>query len=179
MLDFDALLAQAALPEEVVPVCLDGRLARRYEELKTRLDDTSADSGDTRLAGHPGGTGRAELDELAGQVQAKTVPFLLRAMPRDRFIEFLAAPEHKARTVPGTGETDPRDTRMGVNTAVFVPALVRASIAEPELTPERWDNLSKVLSSAQLGRLFSAAWSINSEDREVPFSPGGSPSPRS
>lgn len=181
MIDFDVLLAQASLPEQVVPICLDGRLVRRWEEVKARVDaraEAEEQPGDQRLGRRvKADPEQAELDALAAQIQEKTTPFLVKAMPRDQFVEFVAEPRYKARVVdPKSGALDPRDATMGVNSSLFVPDLVRVSIADPDVaSDDRWERLRQVLSSRQMEKLFAAAWDINREDREVPFSPPGSP----
>lgn len=183
MLDFDKLLAEASLPEEVVLVCLNGRLVRQYEEVKARVDAAAAaatlPSGDDRLGvkkakAHPE---QADLDRLAAEIQQKTAPFLLRAMPRDKYIELVAS--HPARK-DKAGAVDPRDRELGVNTDTFLPALVRGSLADPDVSDDaRWERLQSVLTFRQIDVLALAGWNLNREDREVPFSPSGSPSPLS
>lgn len=185
MLDFDAIMASASLPEETVPICLDGKLVRQYEEVKDRVDARAAEvetaDGDVRLSTRTRpkvDQEQGELDRLTAEVQAKNVPFLVRAMSRDTFAEFMANPDFTARKDPKTGELNPRDVRLGVNSDVFVPALVKACLADPDVSVDgRWELLRAKLNNSQMGRLFTAAWSVNNEDRDVPFSPGGSPSP--
>lgn len=183
MLDFDKLLEEASLPEEVVPICLNGRLVRQYEEVKARVDAAAEAAnlplGDDRLGvkkakAHPE---QADLDRLAGEVNAKTVPFLLRAMPRDKFIELVAA--HPARK-DKSGAVEPRDAAMGVNTDVFIPALIRVSVVDPDVSDNaRWERLLPVLTHRQQQILATVGWNLNREDREVPFWPGVSESPPS
>lgn len=184
MLDFDALIASASLPEDTVPICLDGRLVRRYEEVRDRVESRTTQpqptAGDVRLntKTKPGvDPEQADLDRLTAEVQSKNVPFVVRAMPRDDFVAFMASPEFDARK-DDAGEVIPRDARLKLNTDVFVPALVKASLVDPDVSvPGRWEQLRKVLTHMQMVKLFNVAWSVNSEDRDIPFSPAGSPSP--
>lgn len=179
MIDFDALIAQASLPEETVPICLDGKLVRRWEALRDHIaaDTPAQPANDQRLVSKPARHPQQdELDQLTEQVRAKNLPWVIRAMDRDKFAEFVAMPEFAARK-DAKGEVNPRDRSLGVNTDVFIPALVKASLVDPDVEPDgRWERLRPHLANSQMMRLFNAAWSINNEDRDVPFSPGGSPS---
>jgi hypothetical protein len=179
-MDFDAWLAEASLPEETVPLCLNGPLVRRYEEVKARIEARASDDpnpDDVRL-GTPDRVDpeQAELDRLTEQIQAKTRVFTLRALPRDDFQELFAA--HPPRKDPATGRTDPRDVG-GVNLKTFLPAITKASIVDPELSDEQWSQLLRKLTDGQIEKLGLAGWSLNREDKEIPFSLSGSPSPRS
>jgi hypothetical protein len=179
VIDYDELIAEASLPEDTVPICLDGRLMHRWEEVKARVDARADTPADDRLGAGQVDPEQAELDALTAQVEGKNRPWLLRGMPDDEFAEFAAKPEFKARTLPD-GSTDPRDARMGLNRDVFVPALVKACLVEPDVSVDgRWDVLRKKLTRGQMARLFAVAWELNSEDRDLPFSPSGSPTTRS
>lgn len=180
MIDFDDLIKQASLPEETVPICLDGKLVRQWETLRDHIaaETPEQPADDQRLASkkfkHPQ---QAEFDALTEKVKAKNLPWVVRAMPRDQFAEFLARPEHTARK-DAKGEVIAQDSRLRLNTDTFIPGLVAASLVDPDVTdPQRWEQLKALLSNSQMLRLFNAAWSINNEDRDVPFSPGGSPNP--
>lgn len=188
MLDFDALLNGASLPEATVPICLDGRLVRAYEEVRTRVEARTSEGAGPQVGPVPlGAKGEPardpeqdELDRLTGLVEAKSALFVVRAMSRDAFLELTARPEFKARIDLKTGEIDFRDARMRMNTATFIPGLVEASLVDPDVSVDgRWEQLRAVLTSAQMARLFAAAWDINQEDRDIPFSLSASPSPPS
>lgn len=183
MLDFDKLLEEAAPSETTVRLCLSGPLVRRYEEVKERVDARTAQAAtdaDTRLGGRRRtDPEQDELDRLITEIQDHTATFTLRAMTRDQFIEFVAEKRFEVRR-DRAGEPHPADARMGLNSQTFVPELVRASVADPDLSDDtRWARLVEVLTAVQMERLFGAAWDLNKEDREVPFSPSGSPSPQS
>jgi hypothetical protein len=181
IMDFDAWLAEASLPEETVPLCLNGPLVRKYEEVKARIEarqQVEPQTDDLRL-GSPDTTVDAEqpeLDRLTEQIQAKTRLFILRALPRDDFQELFAA--HPPRKDSSTGRNDPRDSG-GANMKTFLPAITKASIVDPALSDEQWSQLLRKLTDGQIEKLGLVGWSLNREDREIPFSLSGSPSPRS
>ena len=176
MIDFDALVATASLPTDEVPICLDGDLVHAWEAARDRVEALGDDDGkDTRIgAPSPGTAEREELAGLTEQVEAKNQPWKLRGMPEDAFVEFCARPEFAARKLPD-GSVDPRDARLGMNNQTFVPGLVAVSLVDPDVSVEgRWEILRPLLTRGQVVRLFSAAWSLNSEDRDLPFSRTGS-----
>ncbi|GGM27175.1 hypothetical protein GCM10011608_09950 [Micromonospora sonchi] len=184
-MDFDLLLDEASPRETVVPLCLNGKLRAEYEAVKARIEERAAHAddgddlpeGDDRLA-----TRKREpepdpeqslLDDLEEKMRAHTVPFKLRALGRQEWADLFS--QHKPRREGQTGKLDPRDS-MNVNSTTFFPALVRASVVEPEMSPERWAKLDKVLSDAQFDKLATAAWLLNRVEEDVPFSLSGSAS---
>ncbi|QKW15384.1 hypothetical protein [Verrucosispora sp. NA02020] len=184
-MDFDLLLDEASPRETVVPLCLNGKLRAEYEAVKARIDERAANAddgggggldGDDRMASR---TAKPEpdleqpvLDDLVEKMRAHTVPFKLRALGRQEWADLFS--KYPPREDRQTGKRDPRDT-MGVNATDFFPALVRASVFEPAMTPERWVKLDKVLSDAQFDKLATAAWLLNRVEEDVPFSLSGSP----
>lgn len=186
--EFDTLIEDASLPEKPVRLCLDGRLRREYEEVKDRVAERAAkhdaartaaaaaalNPADTRLAskgpqGPPADEPDPEqdrLDELAARMRAKAVTFIVRAMSSQEYNRLLEA--HPPRKDPTTGRIDPRDYQ-GYNSATFVPALVRRSIAQPTMTDERWAKLDATLTDAQFDKLFQAAAEVNRRDEDIPF----------
>lgn len=185
--EFDALIEGATLPEKPVRLCVHGDLRRRYEEVKARVEEraaardgartaasaAAAGMTDTRLASKPTDAPADErdpeqdrLDELAAQMRAKAITFIVRAMPSKEYNALVAL--HPPRTVPSTGRTDPRDYQ-GFNSATFFPELVRLSIAKPTMTPERWAKLDAKLTDAQFDRLATAAAEVNRRDEDIPF----------
>lgn len=185
-MDFDAWLDQASPRETGVPLCLDGKLVRAYEELKDRIDERAAKRAavngqvvDDRLSSKSPDEvpdpEQPELDRLAAQLQARTQVFTVRALPRQEFQDLLA--KYPPRVDGKTGRVDPRDIRAGVRPEFF-PVFVKASVVDPDLSiGDRWEKLNAVLSDAQFNKLAAAAWDLNQTDADVPFSLSGSPSP--
>jgi hypothetical protein len=86
---FKAMLAEAKLPEDVVPTCLRGDLAAEHEQLNEqleRLEEAAVDS----LAGNGGAELGEQIRELEQQMRDCTYPIKLRALPRPDFRAFLA-----------------------------------------------------------------------------------------
>lgn len=173
-MDFDRMLEDGGVPETGVPICMNGKLRRQYEEVKARIDARAAASApadpaaaaDTRLS-----TPAAEpdpeqglLEDLKAQMREWTQVFTIRAMNEQDFRRLVE--QHPPRTKDG--KTDPRDYE-GVNSETYYPALLRASIAEPEMTEERWAKLVEKLSPGQRVKLSDAAVLINGREEDIPF----------
>lgn len=167
--DVKALIRGAKLPETTVPVCLAADLVAQFEQAERELAE-AGESARTSLA--DGGRQREiaeRIEALREQMQASTVDFRLRAMPRPRWREFIAA--HPPRKDPKTGEVDERDRYVGVNTDTFYDALVQASAVDPDLDDEDWALLlGEKLTDRQFDQLADAAWALNRRDVDVPFS---------
>ncbi len=168
-------IKSARLPERTVPVCLDGALVAEIQaadrELKRLTEQPTADS----LEG--GGELRAvaeRVEQLRQQMTESTVEFRLRAMPRRQWKAFIA--QHAPRKDEESGEIHPRDRNIGVNTATIYPALVRASVISPELDDEDWlallgdEDTDGALTDRQFDELANAAWLLNRDTVDVPFS---------
>ncbi|PZF98262.1 hypothetical protein [Micromonospora deserti] len=174
MTDPDAILAGAHLPEDRVPVCTRGDLVAEWKRLGKELTEAKVKAAaDPRL----GGSGTTELvqrmEKLRAEVEAATVEFRLRALPRKRWNELADA--HPPRKDGAT--VHPDDVGMGVNRLTFLPALVRASTISPKLRDETWDRLldpdGELLSEQQWRRLWRACWNLNVAEIDVPFSVAG------
>lgn len=174
MTDVDAILTGARLPEDRVPICTRGDLVVEWRRLGRELAEMKVKaSADPRLTGG-GVAGIVErMEALRAEVEASTVEFVLRALPRKRWAELADA--HPPRKVDG--KVHPDDVAMGVNRETFLPALVRASTVEPTLRDETWAQLldpeEGLLGEQQWRQLWRACWNLNMAEVDVPFSVAG------
>lgn len=187
--DFDRLIGDAALPEKVVPLCLDGKLVGEYQAVKDRIAQRAAErdaartaaaaaaamgEGDTRLGSKSPEVPAADerdpeqdrLDELVEKMRAKAVKFVIRAVSSADYNRLLQA--NPPRRDAASGRVDPRDYH-GYDSSRFPQALVRRSIVQPTMTDERWAKLDATLNDAQFDRLFNAAADVNRRDEDIPF----------
>lgn len=164
-LDIDKELDEATPQTKVVPICLRGALVEEFERLDAELQEiTRVETSAPSLAS---GTHKRELAErveaLRQEMLAKSVPFHLKAMGRTAWTKLLDG--HPPRS-----DSD-LDRMRGFNEETFFPALIRASVSSPVLTPERWTKLLDVtLSPGQFETLANAAWELNRRGVDVPFS---------
>lgn len=170
MTDVDAILTGARLPEDRVPVCTRSDLVVQWQRLGQELAAAKLkQSADPRLAGGDASALVERMESLRAEVEAATVEFLLRALPRKQWHDLVEA--HPPR------KDDEGDVRMDVNRASFLPALVQASTVEPKLRDETWQALldpeSGLLSEQQWRRLWRACWNLNVAELDVPFSVAG------
>lgn len=163
--NFKSMLAEAALPETVVPVCLRGDLAADHEVLERELEQAQKQATDS-LAGN----GAAEIAErirgLEEQMREHTYDFRLRALPRRAWRDLVAA--HPPRRGDDNEIVDA--DRMGVNGETFFDAMIRACLVDPELADEEWAALNEALTDRQYDSISDAAWALNRREIDVPFS---------
>lgn len=211
-LTYDEILAQGVLAEETVPLCLNGRLRRQYEDVKARVEERLADVeaereaarlvikaranaaarvaaeravADDRLVSpspaEPGPDDDAEepyvdeeqpeLDRLRAEMLRWTVPFVIRAVPDERWNELLE--KHPPRKDPSDAKRpDPRDAAAGVNVDTFYREMARLSIVEPAQDDAKFARLMTLVTAAQFARLRDAIAKVNIRDDDLPFSPG-------
>lgn len=188
-LTFDEMLDQGSPHTELVPLCLNGELVRQYEEVLARIAvraeardaereaAVKAAAADDRL-GVPEpepveetpDPDQAEVDRLLAEMKRFTTVFKIVSIG-EKYNELLE--KHPPRLDANDAKRlDPRDSR-GYNSATFPRALVRESIAEPEMTDARWEKLMRGrsrISDAQVDRLWTAALLVNRSDADLPFS---------
>lgn len=173
----------ASRPERTVPVCLNGALVGEFEAAEQQLQEALRRPASDSL---DGGDDRRELaeriEDLRQQMLNGTESFRLRAMPRNRWRKFIG--DYPPRQ-DEDGVVDARDRNIGVNVDTFYPALIRLSVVAPELDDDDWldllggtrmredgteEEVEGVLTSRQFDELASAAWDLNRDTVDVPFS---------
>ncbi|PWR08572.1 hypothetical protein DKT68_15255 [Micromonospora acroterricola] len=174
MTDFDAILTGARLPEDRVPVCTRGDLVVEWRRLARELAESKVKgAADPRLGGDGTGPLVERMEALRAEVEASTVEFLLRALPRKQWNELADA--HPPRK--DGGRVHPDDAALGANRETFLPALVRASTVEPKLKDDTWaallDASGELLVEQQWRQLWRACWNLNMTEVDVPFSVAG------
>ncbi len=170
--NFADMLGTAKLPEKVVQVCLRGDLAADFEELERQIEEAEAaregvDSLDS-------GAEVAELAEkaeaLREQMKEHTYPFRLRALPRRAYRALVAAhPPRKETDAEGNEKVRDEDG-LGFNIETFFEPLLRRAIVDPDLSDTTWDRLQETLTERQFEVLATAAWLLNRQDVDIPFS---------
>lgn len=165
--DFHEIQKRASQPEDIVPVCLAGRLVAEHEQLERQL----AELRDDPAAGIEG-NGRGELAEriqaLEEQMKADTYPIRLRALKRPAFKALVAA--HPPRRSED-GEIDERDRDRGFNIDALYEALVPLSIIDPQLDAAAMRKLlDEDLTDGQFIELGNMAFFLNRGSVDVPFS---------
>ncbi len=168
-IDIDALIDAAQPAQRSIALCLRGDLVSAYEELERRLEDAdAADSRDSLAAGGPQAAIVAEMDALREQMKASTITVVMRAMSRKAFRKL--ADQHPPKR-DEEGKPDPDDARAGFNTDTFHEPLIRACWASPVISRARMTVLlDEKLSPNQFQKLSQAAWDVNVDDVDVPFS---------
>jgi hypothetical protein len=145
-------LKAAKLPEKVVPVCLDAAAIETYRAAELEASRAAADSLGARK----------EIPEaLTAAVEAATIRFTLRALPRKTWTELLKS--HPPR------KDNLDDRKLGYNDATFYEALVRASIIDPVPSDAEWEQIDEVLIEGEWIRLVAAAQTLNLAGTKLPF----------
>lgn len=158
----DEILAAIHRPEKTVPICLRGDLHAVFEQLER--DFIKADTAITDDVTTTGASAEAvklgqRMEEIRGEMRDATEIFTLRALPRTEWVALAQA--HPQRPGIDTGD---------VNEETFTLALVAACCIDPEMTVEQALLLHGELSEGQWMSLASAAWNLNREVQDVPFS---------
>jgi hypothetical protein len=170
-------LKSAKAPERSVAICLRGDLVAEWEAAERDLERTQKQA----LNSMEDGVGAlvARIEELQAEMSEHTDDFRLRALTRHQFRSLVIA--HPPRT-GDDGEFRREDAQLGINGETFFPALIRASVFEPELDDEDWEALigpEGILTDRQFGTLSDAAWFLNRGEVNVPFSHAASLARRS
>ena len=75
---------------------------------------------------------------------------------------------------PLTFNAELRDSATGFNRDSFFEALTRECIIDPQITAVQWETLADRLSAAQWDALVDAAWAVNQQGVDIPFSSAAS-----
>lgn len=170
--DIAGLLAQAKRPERTIPLCLRGDLVAEYEDLQRRREEHADQPDADSLDGGATVAIDADMRELRATMQASTVVFRMRALPRKRFREI--CDQHPPRK-NDDGTPNEADAALGVNLATAPDPLIRACLVGPPLSEDQLTQiLDDVLSDRQYDELFLTAWHVNRATVDVPFSSAAS-----
>jgi hypothetical protein len=168
----------AARAERTLPVCLNGNLTGDWEAAERDLERARAELlGSSSKEGADIGALIDRVRALEAEMLEHTDTWRLRALPRHKF-RALVAEYPPRRVAADDSEILDEDRTIGLNRKDFFPALIRASVVEPELDDDDWDWLlgvegdddSGVLTDRQFSDLSDVAWFLNRGEVEVPFS---------
>ncbi|MFC4006644.1 hypothetical protein ACFOY2_05390 [Nonomuraea purpurea] len=172
MATFADVKKKAKLPEKSVPLCLAGDLQAEFEELERQLqiERTRPDKPGATMAASGRSPAETELaqriEALRERMQADTTVFRLRALPKKKWSDLVAA--HKPR---------PEDKENGLdyNGDTLPVALVAACCVDPQMSvPEVEELVDEVLSQGQWDELYSGAFFLNRRKVDIPFSASAS-----
>lgn len=162
MRSFKAMLAEAKLPERTVQICLRGDLVADHEAAERELEQAQRSAANS-LAGNGAAAIADRIEALEAEMREHTYDFRLRALPRSEFRSLQVA--HPPR------EGEKLDTGFGVNSETFFPALIRATVIDPELSDTDWSELLDTrLTDFQFNELALSAWALNAREVDIPFS---------
>lgn len=171
-MNIEELLEQARPAERTIRLCLRGDLQAQWEQLDRDRARAQSEGRSDSLAGSPAVAIARQMQELSEQMEAATVTFRLRALPRRAYQALVAA--HPPRRGPD-GKVLPDDAEHDLNTATFWEPLIRATAVEPELTEAQWERLlGEVLSDRQFEQLAIAGLATCRGNVDVPFSSAAS-----
>lgn len=159
-------LAGGKVAESHIPVCIRGDLFGDIQELDRQLRELKKNPGVTLAE-------QAEPRRLAEQIEAlreqmadATKIFKVRALGKRGWAELTSA--HPPRP------DNERDARAEINTDTFYTALLEASVYEPDLDAEDWDQLRILLTDGQWKELQNTAVGLNIDKVTIPFSSAAS-----
>lgn len=161
------LILEAKLREEVVSICLHSDLNEQWTQADRELREAQAITGASLEPSEELRTLAQRVVDIEDQMAKKTIRFRLRALPSAKFRAL--AEQHPPRR-DDEGNANPRDLRMGFNAETYFPALLRASVVDPELPDDVWATFLEKITDRQWEQLTTAAFAVNREDVDVPFS---------
>jgi hypothetical protein len=160
--DIESIIDDAEPAEATVVICIKGSLRAEYDLLEAQLGDLT--QAVTNLAGDTPATGIAKrLEALSEQMHTWERPFRLRAITPRRAWRNLVA-KRPVKT-PGMSEDDFADVYHP-----WVCTVVSKALVAPASTPEQVERLADRLSDGDWMKLANAAWKVNDDSREIPFS---------
>lgn len=162
MTSFDDVLAQAALPETSVALCLRRDLTARFRDLERRL--ASANTVAANLGERAESSVIAEeMEALRKEMAEREVTFHIRALSALEWVRFEARLPQRAK--------DESPDEFAANR--FYPAiagLVSRCVTDPVMTVEQVGQLVDVLSGADWNLLSGTVWAVNNDREGIPFS---------
>ncbi|GAA0738827.1 hypothetical protein Drose_04135 [Dactylosporangium roseum] len=160
--DIESIIDEAEPAEATVVITVKGSLRSEYDLLEAQLGGMT--QAVTSLAGDSPATGIAErMAALTEQMRAYERPFKLRALtPRRSWRNLMAKRPVKT---PGMSDEEYLDAYHP-----WLCSIVAATVAQPEMTQQQAERLADRLSDGDWKKLANAAWEVNDESREVPFS---------
>jgi hypothetical protein len=167
------LIAEARPAERSVELCLRADLVAEVEDLRRQLATAKAATRQS-LADAPAAGIEERIAAVKTQMAESTITVVLRAVPRRRWLRLIN--EHPPR------DGDHADKNIGVNTATFFDAAIRACWVSPTISTDDLATLlgdesrDGALSAAQFDQLAEAAWTVNARATNVPFGWRASPS---
>ncbi|GAA0853490.1 hypothetical protein ACFQVD_26455 [Streptosporangium amethystogenes subsp. fukuiense] len=158
------IIGQVKRPEKTVPICLAGDMQAEFEDLERDLAIARDKPAEGTLAGgsNPIATTIAQkIVELRERMREHTTVFRFRGLPRRAWSDLVA------ECPPAEGA---EESGADVDWETFAVALVATCAVEPQMSVDEAGQLAEVLTQAQWDSLFTAAYSVNKRDVDVPFS---------
>jgi hypothetical protein len=153
-----------------VIIALDGEKADEYNEARSRYEELSEhlkDDPRNSILKADTAAAKESLDSLKEEIDGEYIEFIFRSVGRRRYEEIFeeCPPTAKQKQdAVKAGEDEPQ-----WNPETFPPAIIAASVVEPEMTEEdvydMWE--SEDWNQAELTSLFLAALTVNAERKVV------------
>lgn len=158
------LLAAAKLPERSVAICLRGDLVADIHALERELDALVKDAADNRrMTSKSGQSAKAKaIEAKQAEMADHTLTFRLRALTSTKWRELV-------RKYPPAKDDV---SRLGVDLVAFMGEAIPASVVEPsDMDADDWETFNENVPTAEITRLMSAVWELNTEGVDIPKSP--------
>ncbi len=183
---FKVMLAEAALPEAVVPICMRGDLAAEHELAERELKQAQRTAADS-ITGNGVGEIAERIEGLEAQMREYTANFRLRALPKRKWRALVDA--HPPRRGEDNEILD--EDGLGVDSSTFFVDMIMACLVDPVLDDDdrialfghspaeeaalkaegREDEIHDgFLTDKQFDDLWEKAWALNRREISIPFS---------
>lgn len=164
--DIESIIDETEPAETVVAICTRGSLKAEYERLGAQLAGLTQAS--LSLAdGGPRAEIAERMTELAEQMRECQRSFRFRAVtPRRKWRNLQAKRPVRAQGMDDEAYADLYHP--------WVCEIVAASALDPPMKPEQVERLADKLSDGDWTKLAQAAWKVNDDSSEIPFSAAAS-----
>lgn len=166
LMDIESIIDETEPAETGCIICVKGNLRSQHDQLAAQLD--ALPDVVTNLAGNSSARLLAEqMADLEEQMRAYNRTFVLRAVtPRRKWRNLMVKRPVKT---PGMDDEQYAD--------VYHPWLceiVARSAVDPAMTAQQVERLADKLSDGDWQKLANAAWRVNDDSRDIPFSAAAS-----
>lgn len=161
-MDFADVIAQAALPETSVALCLRRDLNSQWRDLERKLQTANTETASIAERSEKSIVAE-QMEALRKEMAIHEVTFRLRALPALEWNRFEAS-------LPQRNKEETAEDFLTTRFYPRVAELLSRCSVDPAMTPDQVNQLVDVISGGDWNALSTAVWALNDQREGVPFS---------